>query len=108
MPEELTYTVGVTFSDKAMARNWVEWLETGHVADVLAGGATSAELVQLDDPPLAWEVRYRFPSRTVFERYLAEHAPRLRAEGLARFPVERGVSYRRSVGIVQKRFPKQP
>jgi hypothetical protein len=101
---ELTYTVGVTFITPALAKEWIAWLDGGHIADVMAGGATSAEIVQLDEPPLAYEVRYRFPSRTAFERYLAEHAPRLRAEGLARFPVEKGVTYRRSVGVIRNQF----
>jgi hypothetical protein len=67
---------------------------------VLAGGACDAEIVQLDGPEPAFEVRYHFPSRAAFARYEKEHAPRLRAEGLRRFPVEKGVVYRRSVGQV--------
>jgi hypothetical protein len=46
-------------------------------------------------------VRYHFPSREAFAAYERDHAPRLRADGLRRFPPERGVSYRRSVGVVR-------
>jgi hypothetical protein len=99
------YTVTATFADEAVAREWLRWLAEGHVAEVLAGGATDAEVVALDGPDRAFEVRYHFPSREAFERYEREDAPRLRAEGLRRFPAERGVAYRRSVGAVQARFP---
>lgn len=101
----IAYTVSVTFQDKALADEWVSWLSDGHIAEVLAGGATDAEIVQLDEPGLAFEVRYHFPSRTVFQQYENDHAPRLRAEGLERFPVEKGVTYRRSVGVIVETFP---
>jgi hypothetical protein len=44
--------------------------------------------------------RYEFASREAFDRYVSEAAPRLRAEGLAKFGQDRGVSYLRYVGQV--------
>lgn len=38
--------------------------------------------------------------RACFETYERDHAPRLRAEGLARFPVESGIRYSRSLGEI--------
>ena len=108
MPE-LSYTVCTTFTDARLATEWLRWLRGGHVAEVMAGGATDAEIIELDPPAgaeagtRAFEVRYHFPSREHFARYEREHAPRLRAEGLKLFPVERGVSYRRTVGTVLTR-----
>ena len=105
MPE-LAYTVFTTFRDPALADAWLRWLRDGHIAEVMAGGAADAEIVELDAPAdappgaRAFEVRYHFPSRESFARYEKDHAPRLRAEGLKLFPVERGVSYRRAVGTV--------
>ena len=96
----LAYTVAVTFSDSDLAEEWLRWLREGHIAEVLAGGATDAEIIELDGPGRSFEVRYHFPSRGVFEHYEKEHAPRLRADGLKRFPVEKGITYRRSVGLV--------
>lgn len=101
---EIAYTVAVTFRDKALAHEWLAWLRGGHVAEVLAGGATSAEIIAMDGAETAYEIRYRFPSRASFEKYEREHAPRLRAEGLALFPVEKGVVYRRSLGVLTERF----
>jgi hypothetical protein len=96
----VAYTVAVTFPDAVLADEWLRWLAEGHIAEVLAGGATDAEVVAFDSPERSFEVRYHFPSREVFERYERDHAPRLRADGLRRFPVERGITYRRSLGGV--------
>jgi hypothetical protein len=96
----ITYTVTVAFDDSALADAWLHWLTGGHIADVLAGGATDAELVELDGPTRTFEVRYHFPSREGLARYEREHAPRLPAEGLRLFPPEKGVTYRRALGEV--------
>jgi hypothetical protein len=100
----VVYTVAVAFTDSALAEEWLRWLRERHIGDVLAGGASDAEVVELDGPGRSFEVRYHFPSRQVFEDYEKVHAPRLRAEGLQRFPVEKGVTYRRSVGVVTATF----
>jgi hypothetical protein len=108
--KNLAYTVSATFTDPRVADEWVEWLRDGHVAEVLAGGAIGAQIVDLDAGPdgsRTLEVRYHFPSRESFERYERDHAPRLRADGLARFPAERGVTYRRSVGTVIETFTQE-
>jgi hypothetical protein len=97
---EVCYTVAATFADAGLTEAWLHWLREGHIASVLAGGATCAEILLMDGTPHSYEVRYRFPSREAFQRYEQEHAPRLRAEGLRLFPVEKGVSYRRSLGEV--------
>src|SRR5262245_51181790 len=99
---EIAYTVAVTFREPALAEAWLAWLRGGHIAEVLAGGATRAEIVAMDGAENAYEVRYRFPSRAAFEVYERDHAPRLRAEGLELFPVEKGVQYRRTLGEIQR------
>jgi 4-carboxymuconolactone decarboxylase len=104
----ITYTVAVTFTEAALVQPWLRWLREGHIAEVLSGGASSAEVVALDEPAGAYEVRYRFPSREAFQRYEREHAPRLRAEGQRLFPPEKGVIYQRSVGVIAGEFPPSP
>ncbi len=101
---QIAYTIAVSFEVKSMAKEWLRWLMDGHVAEVLARGAADAEIVALDGPGCSFEVRYHFPSRESFARYEVEHAPRLRAEGLKRFPVQKGVVYRRSVAEVVDTF----
>jgi hypothetical protein len=96
----IAYTVRCTFSDEATARDWAAWLREAHLDDVLDAGAERASLVRLDGPGIAYEARYRFPDRAAFDAYITDHAPRLRAEGLARFPLDLGLDYTRCVGEV--------
>jgi hypothetical protein len=98
-----SYTVTGDFEDAAVAEEWVAWLQHGHLAEVLAGGALEAVLVRLAPSataPLRFEVRYRFADAAAFARYEQEHAPRLRAESLAKFPASRGVRMSRSTGEI--------
>ena len=94
------YTIAVTFPDEETAGRWLKWMRDGHAAEVLAGGATAAEVVRRDGPVIEYEARYSFPSREAFDQYEREHAPRLRAEGLRHFPTEYGIHYHRSTGVV--------
>jgi Domain of unknown function (DUF4286) len=87
-----------------MVEAWLHWLREGHIGAVLAGGALDAEIVALDAPTTTYEVRFHFPSREAFEKYEREHAPRLRADGLRLFHVEKGVIYRRSIGVILDKF----
>lgn len=101
----IAYCVTATFADRQVAAEWLAWLQGGHVAEVLAAGACDAEIVALDGPKPAFEVRYHFSSRQAFADYERLHAPRLRAAGLEQFPPERGITYRRSVGSVVHQVP---
>jgi hypothetical protein len=107
----IAYTVRATFRDEATAREWIAWLEDGHVDAVIAGGAHSAMIVRLESDPAGSggaghagpprvEVRYVFSTREVFDRYVREHAPGLRADGMKRFPPERGVTFERTIGAI--------
>jgi hypothetical protein len=102
----IVYTVYIMFTDHALADAWLRWLTEGHIAEVLAGGAMDAEIVELDSttPERCFAIRYHFASRETFAVYERDHAPRLRAEGLSRFPAEKGVTYRRTVGTVVKSY----
>jgi dipeptidase E len=96
----VAYTVAASFTDVNLADRWLAWLSGGHLARVIAGGAIDAEVIELDSAEgLAFEVRYHFPSREAFARYEAEFAPALREEGTRLFPPEKGVVYRRSLGV---------
>lgn len=97
------YTVIGDFEDPAVAAEWVAWLQHGHLDQVLVGGALEAVLVRLAPSaaaPLRFEVRYRFADAAAFAQYERDHAPRLRAEGLAKFPASRGVRMSRSTGEI--------
>jgi hypothetical protein len=100
----ITYTVIATFTDPRVADEWIEWLRSGHIEQLLEHGATDAEIVRIDSSQSRVEVRYHFPSRKVFSDYEMNHAPKLRAEGVTKFPPGRGVSYERTIGIVEATF----
>lgn len=105
------YTVRCEFASEDVAREWIEWLRSEHLRDVCEAGARDAEVVAVDAADgannpreaasaVAVEVRYHFEDRDAFAKYERDHAPRLRAEGLKRFPPERGLIYARSTGEV--------
>lgn len=94
------YTVTATFSDASIANEWLDWLKDGHCRDVLNAGAERVEIVQLDGSNDRYDVRYDFPDRNTFELYEKHHAPRLRQDGLERFPPECGIAYSRTTGTV--------
>ena len=92
------YSVKSVFEDAAVAKEYAAWLTDGHLADVIKGGALHAWLVQTG--PLEFEARYLFADAAAFARYEKDHAPALRAEGLAKFPASRGVKMTRAQGEV--------
>jgi hypothetical protein len=44
--------------------------------------------------------QYIFTTRELFDRYVSTFAPALRADGLKRFPPERGITFERLVGEI--------
>jgi len=76
----MIYTVRMDFDDRETRDAMLAWLRDRHIKDVLASGAESADVTE---SPLTLEIRYRFASRASFAAYERDHAPRLRAEGIA-------------------------
>jgi hypothetical protein len=99
----ILYSVTATFIDQATAGEFLEWLRAGHIADVIKAGAESGAAIRLDstDGRPRIMAQYTFASRAALDRYIAEDAPRLRAEGLAKFPASRGVTFERGVGTIE-------
>ena len=102
-PTGCCYMVTATFSDASVADEWIAWLRDRHLAEVCAAGAEDAEVIRLDGDDLRATVIYHFADRAAFAAYERDHAPRLRAEGLALFPPTRGVTMTRSFGTVEAR-----
>lgn len=103
MPRIL-YTVRASFPSLHVRGRFLSWLAPDHVETVKRGGADSVRIT-LYDPPTpdgrpALETEYTFPSRKVFEAYLRDHAPALRADGLKHFPPDSGVTFERRTGEV--------
>lgn len=99
----ICYMVTATLPDEATLAEFVAFLEDGHVDDVLKHGAHSAMIIRLD-PAEGADFRvmtqYIFPTRALFDRYIKDFAPALRAEGLRRFPPDRGVRFERQIGVI--------
>lgn len=76
--------------DAAIRGEYLGWLAT-HVGEILAlPGFAAASVLEVTDPPAAPGraqlcVQYRLADAAALETYLRDHAPRLRAEGSARF-----------------------
>lgn len=93
------YTVRCVFScDPTITKQWIQWLREQHIQDVIDAGANSGEVVRMDEVETTYEVRYQFNTRADFENYERDHAPRLRQEGIERFPLELELAYSRSTG----------
>jgi hypothetical protein len=85
----LVYEVNLEVED-AIAAEYRDWLRA-HVAEILALpgflGATLSEVLD-PAPPAGFAglcVQYRLENETAYAAYLRDHAPRMRAEGEARF-----------------------
>lgn len=96
----VVYTVTAILPDEALREAYIAWLKGGHVEAVIDAGADSALIVRVEEPadPIVVRTRYFFMSRGILDRYLADHAPGLRAEGLRRFGPETGVRFSREIG----------
>jgi Domain of unknown function (DUF4286) len=76
--------------DAAIRADYLAWL-AAHVGEICAlPGFIAAAVFEVTDPPAAAGrasvcVQYRLVDSAALETYLRDHAPRLRAEGIARF-----------------------
>ncbi|RIK69211.1 MAG: hypothetical protein DCC65_00230 [Planctomycetota bacterium] len=93
------YEVEATFADHTVAERWVRWMLDEHITEVCRCGATMGRLIRIDGEKVRYVAQYEFASPGQLENYLQHHAPRLRAEGASRFPLEL-VSYSRRTGII--------
>jgi len=86
---EVVYEVNIDL-EADIRSEYLAWLDA-HVAEICTlPGFLGAQVLQVTDPPPAPGraslcVQYRLTGPDALGRYLAEHAPRLRTEGLARF-----------------------
>jgi hypothetical protein len=85
----IVYEVNIEVRDETYA-DYRAWL-VSHIEHMLAlPGFLAAEILQQRDPPptqgtRALNVQYRLVDDAALERYLTEHAPRMREEGVRRF-----------------------
>ncbi len=97
---QVWYCVTAKFTDATVRDEYLAWLGDGHMAAVVKGGALSASAILLEGPELRVSTQYVFADTEAFDRYVRVSAPALRADGAARFPAQRGVSFDRVQGFV--------
>lgn len=102
----ILYVVTATLPTPALCEQYLAWLTSGHVDQVINAGAHSGMIVRLDPTPdeehsgkRRVRTQYVFPSRDAMEHYVNHHAPALRADGLARFG-DKGVTFERTLGEI--------
>ena len=93
-----SYTVSCRFTNPSVASRWLQWLKAEHIQDVIDAGAQSAEVFEMMDGDLEYQIRYQFESQEAFEKYNSEKAPGLREDGLEKFPLSLGLEYQRTTG----------
>lgn len=84
------YIYNVTVSiDKTIAEEWLQWMKTVHVPDVLKTGHFTenkiCRVLNVDDEGATYSVQYTFNTMEEIELYQKNHAPRLQAEHSARY-----------------------
>ena len=77
-----------------LAGDYERYMREQHIPDLLATGAFVAASFSQAGPG-RYRIRYEAADRAALERYLAEHAPRLREDFLRHFP--EGVELSREV-----------
>ena len=101
---KLLYTVRTTLPTAQLHARFLAWLVPDHIAAVKAGGAETVRVILPDRAKDVLssiiETQYAFPSRQVFETYLREYAPALRADNQKHFPPETGVTSERQIAEI--------
>lgn len=81
----LSYEVTIQLDDAALAEALESYMRDGHVAAVQATGCFLDAHFEQSAPGL-YRTRYSVASQEDLDRYVAEHAPRLRADFQEHFP----------------------
>jgi hypothetical protein len=77
--------------EPSIKNQWLEWMQTVHIPEVLATNCfTDAKMMLLIDPVLEEEgptyaIQYTYKSAKDFETYLANYAPELKQKTLVKF-----------------------
>jgi hypothetical protein len=75
--------------DKSVATDWLQWMKTKHIPDVLATGLFIENRlfqVMLDEEDgLTYSVQYTFDNADKLELYMSTYAPKLQLEHRERY-----------------------
>jgi hypothetical protein len=79
-----------------LIEDYERYMREAHIPELLETGCFRAATFTRSSPG-RYRMRYEAPGQADLDRYLAEHAPRLRAEFSSRFP--RGIALSREVWV---------
>lgn len=88
---EVIYEVSLRVPHAIAADDYLLWLRAHSVRMLALPGFLAATLYAIDADSVAdescarWCVHYRLRDRAALQNYLQQHAPQMRAEGIARF-----------------------
>lgn len=84
----ILYNVTVSI-DSQIQVDWLNWMRTKHIKDVLATGCFSecriSRIQGEEEGGVTYSVMYVSPSQELYDRYQKEHAPQLQAEHTQRY-----------------------
>jgi hypothetical protein len=80
----LSYEVTISIDDPSLAPALERYMVDTHLADVFATGCFVD--AHFERSETAWRTRYTVASQEDLDRYVAEHAPRMRDDFAAHFP----------------------
>jgi hypothetical protein len=79
----IIYNVTVNV-DSDIAEGWLHWMKRTHIPDVMATGlfldARVCRILAEEEGGQSYAIQYTCADMATYERYKAEHAPRLQAE----------------------------
>jgi hypothetical protein len=85
----IIYNVTIAI-DKRVEKEWVSWMKTRHIPEVLATGHFTSyrmcKILHEDDETQSFAVQYFCESMDIFMQYNQQHAPRLQADHKKHFP----------------------
>ncbi len=84
----ILYNVTVNI-DEEVHLEWLEWMKTQHIPDVLATGKfIQNRICKVEGESvggITYALQYLAPNRASYEQYVAEFAPKLQAEHTKRY-----------------------
>ncbi len=82
----ITYQVSITIQ-KEVEAEWLNWMKTVHVPDVIATGLVlSFRVLKAQGTEQIYIFHYDFDSQESYEKYQREHSPALREDTHKHFP----------------------
>ena len=82
----LTYQVKITV-EPAIETEWLHWMKTTHVPDVIATGLLkSYQILKAEEPAHTYYFHYHFEGDPDYQQYQEQHAPGLKEHVLQKFP----------------------